>query len=145
MATWKEMFFRLAELIKSDAVTDENPNHDPENGQFTTGGGGGIISVGGGPVKPTQILEGHERVPRTSKPNAIIETRNEVGGVGRTYYDGEGQISKQIHGNHNQPQSHPYGNNGEHAHDFIWENGVLKERTTREITEQERKENSDIL
>lgn len=53
---------------------------------------------------------------------------------------------KQIHlGNHVNPKQHPYGQNGEHAHDYEWEYGNIINRITREITEQERKEHSDIL
>ena len=41
---------------------------------------------------------------------------------------------------------HPYGKHGEHAHDYEWdETGKLKSRTTREITEEERKEGGDFL
>ena len=40
---------------------------------------------------------------------------------------------------------HPYGKNGEHAHDYVYEAGKLIGRPTRELTENERKENEDIL
>lgn len=39
MNAWKDLFFRLAELIKSEVVKDRNDNHDPNNGQFTSNGG----------------------------------------------------------------------------------------------------------
>lgn len=39
-----------------------------------------------------------------------------------------------------------YGKNGEHAHDYVYDdNGHLLERPHRELTEKERKENADIL
>ncbi len=141
MSIWKQLVLGLADAIIKDEAKAGNPNHDPANGQFTSGGGGDIIK----PVKPTKIFEGHKNVPREAEPNAIIEIRNKVGGVGRTYYDSEGKISKQVHGNHNQPYAHPYGKNGEHAHDYKWEDGKVVERTTRELSDRERKENSDIL
>ena len=41
---------------------------------------------------------------------------------------------------------HNYGKHGEHGHDYEWdEDGSLKNKTTRELTEKERKENGDIL
>jgi hypothetical protein len=53
------------------------------------------------------------------------------------------QITNHDHG---FPDKHPYGKNGEHAHDYKWDgDGKLKSRTTREITTDERKENGDIL
>lgn len=39
-----------------------------------------------------------------------------------------------------------YGKNGEHTHDYIYdENGNLIGRPMRELTDEERKENEDIL
>ena len=46
------------------------------------------------------------------------------------------------HGNRKQ---HPFGKNGEHAHDIIWKDGKIAERRIRELTDQEREENADIL
>ena len=53
----------------------------------------------------------------------------------------------QIHsGDHGSPKQHPYGQHGEHGHDFIRdEDGKIIDRTTRELTDKERKENGDIL
>lgn len=53
---------------------------------------------------------------------------------------------RQTHsGPHANPKQHPYGNGGEHAHDYEWENGKIINRTTRELTDAERKESGDIL
>lgn len=52
------------------------------------------------------------------------------------------QISNGPHGN---PKKHPYGQHGEHAHDIIWADGRITGRPTRELTDDERKENADIL
>ena len=42
--------------------------------------------------------------------------------------------------------THPYGKNGEHTHDYVYdEEGKLVGRPVRELTEDERKENADIL
>ena len=65
----------------------------------------------------------------------------------RTFYGESGYKKKDItNHDHGFPKKHPYGKNGEHAHDYEWDaEGKLKNRTTREITDDERKENSDIL
>lgn len=53
---------------------------------------------------------------------------------------------KQTHSSdHANPKLHPYGKNGEHAHDYEWENGKIVNRVTRELSDVEKKENSDIL
>ena len=55
-------------------------------------------------------------------------------------------IQKMIKYNHGNAKMHPYGKNGEHAHDYKYDvNGKLIGRPTRELTENERKENADIL
>lgn len=92
---------------------------------------------------------GHTSIPKNYKKNAIIETEEkkvEQVQINRTLYDNEGRMYQQIHsGSHANPKQHPYGKNGEHAHDYEWENGKITNRTTRELTEKERKENGDIL
>ncbi|CKB51080.1 Uncharacterised protein [Streptococcus pneumoniae] len=55
--------------------------------------------------------------------------------------------TKDVHfTNHKQPARHPYGKIGEHAHDFVFDDeGKFVSRSTRELTDDERKENQDIL
>ena len=67
--------------------------------------------------------------------------------IDRLFYDGQGRLVRQVHtGHHGKPKLHPYGQHGEHGHDFIRdETGKIIDRTTRELTDEERKENSDIL
>lgn len=79
--------------------------------------------------------------------NSITQVINKKGGIDRNYYDSNGWQYKQIsNNNHGNPKAHPYGINGEHAHDYIYDkDGNLTGRSMRELTEQERKENSDIL
>ncbi len=79
--------------------------------------------------------------------NSIIEKTNKNGGIDRNYYNEDGKQSKQISNhNHGNPKNHDYGEHGEHAHDYIYdENGNLVDRTIRELSDEERKENSDIL
>ena len=56
---------------------------------------------------------------------------------------------KDIHfTDHKQPSEHPYGNDGEHVHDIEYYevgNPKAKKRTTRELSQMEREENSDVL
>ena len=78
-------------------------------------------------------------------PNSIVQSVAKKGGITRDYYDGNGLWVKEISNNdHGFPKRHPFGKNGEHAHDITWNNGKQR-RTSRELTEDERKENADIL
>lgn len=78
-------------------------------------------------------------------PNSIVQSVAKKGGITRDYYDGNGLWVKEIsNNNHGFPKRHPFGENGEHAHDITWVNGKQR-RTSRELTEDERKENADIL
>lgn len=80
-------------------------------------------------------------------PNSIVERTNKNGGVDRNYYDEDGKQSKQISNhNHGNPKRHEYGEHGEHAHDYIYDaDGNFVDRTTRALSDKERKENDDIL
>lgn len=90
-------------------------------------------------------------IPREYKPFAVIETktefRNGKSQIDRSMYDERGRLKKQAHSSHhNQPKQHPYGNNGEHTHEYYWDDkGNLINRTTRNLTENERKEHGDLL
>lgn len=87
-----------------------------------------------------------QRISLNVAPNVITQKVGKKGGIDRNYYDKNGRQYKQIaNNNHGNSKMHPYGKNGEHAHDYVYdENGKVK-RTTRELTEYERKENADIL
>lgn len=91
----------------------------------------------------------HVSIPKNYKKNAIIETEEKKGGqtqTNRTFYDSEGRMYRQVHtGPHANPRHHPYGEGGEHAHDYEWQDGKIVARTSRELTEKEREENGDIL
>lgn len=84
--------------------------------------------------------------PTGGKPNSITQTENSKGGINRNYYDKDGNQTKQISNNdHGHKAESKYGKHGEHAHDYYYdENGELQ-RPTRELNEEERKENGDIL
>lgn len=83
----------------------------------------------------------------TGPPNGITQHTNRKGGIDRNYYDGNGRQIKQISNNDHYHSKHSKrGEHGEHAHDYVYDdNGNLLGRPDRDLTESERKENSDIL
>lgn len=87
-----------------------------------------------------------QTIPKQYRPFAVMDTKTKNGTVNRTIYDSEGMMIKQINpSNHGNPKEHSWGQNGEHVHDVIWENGKIVSRPPRELTEKERKEHSDII
>ena len=111
-------------------------------------------------LKKTKAWRAYENVVKVSKsdiinvgktelhaaPNSITQEILKNGGVNRNFYDESGRQIKQISNhNHGNVGRHPFGKNGEHTHDYEWEGDKLVGRPVREITEKERKENSDIL
>ena len=102
---------------------------------------GKIVSVSGTTI-------GHTPPGKRGLPNSVVQHNATNGDVlGRTYYDARGFKTKDIHfTNHKQPARLPYGKIGEHAHDFVFDDeGKFVSRNTRELTDDERKENQDIL
>jgi len=100
-----------------------------------------------GTVVVTDTWKEHRSIPMTYRPNAVVETQFPEKQIDRIFYDGQGRLTVQVHSrDHGSPKLHPYGKRGEHGHDFIRdENGKIIGRTTRELTDEERKENGDIL
>ena len=79
--------------------------------------------------------------------NGITQKENAKGGIDRNYYGPDGRQTKQISNNgHGHKVEEALGLHGEHAHDYVInEKGVLVHGKARELTDAERKENSDIL
>ena len=73
-------------------------------------------------------------------PNSITQFTLKNGGINRNYYGPDCKQIKQV-SNHDpwNPKFHPYGKNGEHAHDYIWDGDKLVDRPMRELTDIERK------
>ncbi len=98
-------------------------------------------------VKPTKIVTGHVQIPIRSEPHSVVDylgSDNKVNN--RSFYDSNGRLIKQINPNdHGAPKKHPYGEHGEHVHEFVWEDDKLIDRITRELTVEERERNRDIL
>ena len=94
--------------------------------------------------KPRQIIT-VEHISLSGIPNSITQFTSRKGGIERNYYGADTLQFKQIANNdHGNPKAHPYGKNGEHAHDYIWKNDQLQ-RPKRELNDTERRENNDIL
>lgn len=89
----------------------------------------------------------HPRMPQRYAPNAIVDTVSQNGRQrDRTFFDADGfQIRQVSNGPHGNRKRHPYGKNGEHAHDILWKDGKIVDRPHRELTDNERKECADIL
>lgn len=83
----------------------------------------------------------------TGPRNGITQKTNAKGGIYRNYYGPDGRQTKQISNNgHGHKVEEALGKHGEHAHDYIFDaEGHLCGRPSRELTDAERKENSDIL
>lgn len=92
-------------------------------------------------------IDRHKSMPLKGIPNSVITHEFKGKNVGRGFYDSKGRKKYEIHTtDHSRPNQHKYGKNGEHVHDYIWEDGnEIPKRVIRELTEEERKDNSDIL
>ena len=89
----------------------------------------------------------HPTLSAEYKPNAVVDTVSRGGRQrDRMIYDSDGrqkvQINNAAHGN---VKRHPFGKQGEHAHDIVWKDGEIISRDPRELTDQERKEHGDML
>ncbi len=101
-----------------------------------------------GIIEADRTIIGHERAPKQADSNAIIDHIGKDGKVDiRTFYDSSGIKRREIHtNNHGNSKQHPYGENGEHVHIYVWDSmGRLKTKVVRNLADIERKENSNIL
>lgn len=99
-------------------------------------------------IRVDKVVSGHTGTPKVANPGSVIDHVDKNSKVDvRTIYGDSGLKDKDIHtSNHGNPKNHSYGENGEHAHDYDWDSEQrLRNKTTRELTEAERKENGDIL
>ena len=93
-------------------------------------------------------MAGHASTPKQATPNSVIDRIGFTGKVtDRSFYDALGMKYKAIHTtDHGNRKQHPYGEYGEHTHDFIWsEDGSLDSKISRELTDEEGRDNNDIL
>lgn len=80
------------------------------------------------------------------EPNSITQRVNKKGGIDRNYYDENGRQFKQISNNgHDEVRYEKYCKGGAHVHVYNYDDSGELSRTDRQLTEEERKENADIL
>lgn len=94
------------------------------------------------------VTQGQVPAPKKLTPNCITDHVDRDGKVDkRTYYGPDGMKKREIHTtDHGNPKQHPYGEHGEHVHEYEWaSDGTRTRYTSRELTNEERKENDDIL
>ena len=99
-------------------------------------------------IKADKIVTGHAATPKKAAANTVIDHTNADGKTDtRSFYGSDGMKTKDIHTtNHGNPKQHNYGTRGEHAHDYVWnDDGSLNRKTTRNISDDERERNGDIL
>lgn len=99
-------------------------------------------------IKPNKTIKGHNGAPKKAEAGTVIDHIGKDEKVdARTFYGESNLKTKDIHTTaHGNPRQHPYGKHGEHVHDYTWgDDERLKNKTTRELSEEERKENRDIL
>lgn len=90
------------------------------------------------------VVSGHSPTPKKSQANSISEHLDGDGNVDvRTFYDSNGWKAKDIHlSNHGNPKHHE----SVHVVTYSWNtDGTLKHKSSRELTDLERRENADIL
>lgn len=101
-----------------------------------------------GKIKVDKTVKGHETTPKKAEPGSVIDHISDNGTVDtRSFYGDSGLKERDIHTtDHGNPKWHNYGKHGEHAHDYEWnEDGSLKTKSIRELTDDERERNGDIL
>lgn len=130
----------------------QNPDTGKMEGSTPEGGGSGGGGQENAPEETVKNAAGQTvkivgHIDPRGEPNSITQKVNGNGGIDRNYYGADGRQTKQISNHdHGHPKQHNFGMHGEHAHDYILdENGNIKHGKARELTEQERKENSDML
>lgn len=133
----------IAEKKYADILKKENHEYIDKYSSYRYNKDGGIV------VTDDHKNDKSYRIPKEYKPFAVVETTETKKGityVNRTIFDEDRKMRKQLHsGTHGNDKEHAYGQNGEHIHDIVWENNEIVSRKTRELTEKERKEHSDIL
>lgn len=93
---------------------------------------------------PKTVVRGHSATPKKSTPNSITEHINRDGKLDvRSFYGSDGLKAKDIH-------LSDHGNSKHHASTHVvmysWNaDGSLKHKSSRALTDLERRENADIL
>lgn len=133
---------------KTGAVTRKQREFDKAQMRLTDSQKSGTINteIKNAVGKPVKIVKQSD-VKITGEPNLITQTENAKGGITRNYYGEDGIQTKQISNNdHGHKAESKFGKHGEHAHDYYKDqHGQTRHGKARELTDQEREENDDIL
>ena len=104
-----------------------------------------VNAAGHGIIKVTKTTK-TTKTTTSAVPNSITQWAGKNGGIARNYFGNDGRQAKQISNNgHGHKKESAFGEHGEHAHDYFWEDKKLTRGEARELTDQERKENGDML
>lgn len=124
-------------VAKSGSSDRIKPEDKKESKEVAKSGDGGKIRI---------TVSGQKDPGKRGTPNSVIDHVRDDGSIKtRAFYDADGWKVREIHtSDHGKPKQHPYGEHGEHAHEYKWEDDGCV-RTSRELSEEERKENKDIL
>lgn len=97
-------------------------------------------------IKPDKVIE-KGSVPLKGEPDTVVDAYLNKKGFKRVFYGEDGRIMEELHpSDHKNKKDHPYGNHGEHMHDYIWfEERISPLRFIRDLTELERAQNANIL
>lgn len=90
------------------------------------------------------VISGHSATPKKSQADSIADHIDYNGKIDvRTFYDNNGMKAKDIHlSNHGNPKQHE----SVHVVMYSWNaDGSLKHKSSRKLTDLERRENADIL
>jgi len=99
-----------------------------------------------GIIIPTEIITDRYSPTIKGEPNSVIQYTNKSGQTNRNFYDSNGFLTKQIHnGPHSNKKHHPFGERGEHAHYWQYENGKVVSRDPVNIKQDDINSNRDIL
>ena len=124
-------------VAKSGSSDRIKPEDKKESKEVAKSGDGGKIRI---------TVSGQKDPGKRGTPNSVIDHVRDDGSIKtRAFYDADVWKVREIHtSDHGKPKQHPYGEHGEHAHEYKWEDDGCV-RTSRELSEEERKENKDIL
>ncbi len=132
-AELKEFIAENDKVLKRDYFREKVYEGETEKKVLTNAKGDVIIET-----KKTSL---------TGTPNSITQVVNKKGGIDRNYYGNNGDQKLQISNNdHGNPKAHPFGEHGEHAHDYYYdETGKLIRGEGRDLTDEERERDGDML
>lgn len=135
--------------VAFEEIEDSNLNPSSENGIIDTQTEkkpAAALDMVINPKGKVVWIVPQSEVKLTGMPDSITQTISKKGGINRNYYGPDGKQTKQISNNdHGHKKESGFGKHGEHAHDYFFDEDGTPHRPARELTDDERKENDDIL